>query len=269
MSSDEVNARCNDCGEDGGKIQILSKVANRETPDMPADASADTGTNVGHQLTPGISKKRRVSFMTGFAKAIHEIPDRNEYVEKNIKDDLFYGDADYERFRASEQRRYDKMVAKKLQKMVMEKMQPNINEAVASGATLQDIEAMVPKTHDEMVAYLGGEESIRQLVQESSFSKLNGTKETPNPLATKSNDDGSKETEINNEDQKAIDNEVMEILSPNARKRAIRSSRSSIQISPRNKSIGGSILPLSEIEADAAAITEEFMAIAAEEDEAK
>ena len=153
--------------------------------------------------------------------------------------------------------------------MVMEKMQPNINEAVASGATLQDIEAMVPKTHDEMVAYLGGEESIRQLVQESSFSKLNGTKETPNPLATKSNDDGSKETEINNEDQKAIDNEVMEILSPNARKRAIRSSRSSIQISPRNKSIGGSILPLSEIEADAAAITEEFMAIAAEEDEAK
>ncbi len=149
----------------------------------------------------------------------------------------------------------------------MEKMQPSINEAVASGATLQDIEAMVPKTHDEMVAYLGGEESIRQLVQESSFSKLNGKKETPQSLTAKSNDHGSKESEINNEDQKAIENEVMEILSPNTRKRTIRSSRSSIQITPRSKGLGGKILPLSEIESDAAAASEDFMSIAAEEDD--
>lgn len=241
-----------------------------ENDNLPADSTADpttdTRTMVGHQLTPGISKKRRVSFMTGFAKAIHEIPDRNEYVEKNIKDDLFYGDADYERFRASEQRRYDKVVAKKLQKMVMEKMQPAINEAVANGATLQDIEAMVPKTHDEMVAYLGGEQSIRQLVQESNFSKLNGKKEMQKSSAAKNTGKGENEAEIKSEDLKAIDNEVMDILSPNVRKRTIRSSRSSIKIQPRGNGIRGSILPLSELEAAAAEAADECVAMAAQND---
>lgn len=144
-------------------------------------------------------KRRRVSFRVGFTSEIFEIAPLTEYCrdhDKNgsgsctcnynndsrndtnddasrqrrqqgcthetiLKEDLFYSDADYARFRASEQKRYEKMIAKKVQKMVHEKLQPEINKAVAAGATLEDIEAMVPKNHEEMVAYLGGRENLR------------------------------------------------------------------------------------------------------------
>jgi len=119
-------------------------------------------------------KRRKVSFKVGFTGDIFEIP-HNDYDTQNTKNDLFYSDADYDRFKASEQKRYNKLVAKKIQQMVHEKMQPAINEAVANGATLEDIEAMVPKTHAQMVAYLGGEKTIMKTAAvANAFGGLGG-----------------------------------------------------------------------------------------------
>jgi len=88
----------------------------------------------------------------------------------NIRQELFYSDDDYKRFRANEERRYQKMIAKKLQKMVREKLQPTINEAVAHGATLEDVEAMMPRTHEEMMAILNDGTSNNNNNGESSLS---------------------------------------------------------------------------------------------------
>lgn len=155
--------------------------------------------NRGATVQTAAPKRRRVSFRAGFTSEIFEIAplteycrdhdkngsgscsckynndgrnDNNDYASRQrrqqgcthetiLKEDLFYSDADYARFRASEQKRHEKMIAKKVQKMVHEKLRPEINKAVAAGATLEDIEAMVPKNHEEMVAYLGGRENLR------------------------------------------------------------------------------------------------------------
>lgn len=140
-------------------------------PDTPQKATADTSKYEHEEEC--VAKKRSVTFNDSSFEEIIEIPSLMEFNGPNdttsIKDDLFYSDADYTRFRANEQRRYNKMVTKRLQQMVQEKMQPKINEAVASGATLEDIEAMVPKTQAEMVEYLGGQENINAAIQASSF----------------------------------------------------------------------------------------------------
>lgn len=132
---------------------IMTSIGDGETHNAASAARQSPNTN----------KRRKVSFHVGFATDVHEIPPLTEYDKNdddpddyNIMTDLFYNDADYERFRTNEQRRYDKMVAKKIQRMVQDKMQGQINEAVAQGATLEDVEAMMPKTHEEMVAILGG-----------------------------------------------------------------------------------------------------------------
>jgi len=282
----DINA--NRFAEDGEKLQTSSDDSKKRSIDIPSDLNAnddvnddinDCGEMGNPPTTLGGTKKRRVSFMVGFANSVHHIPDRNEYDAENIKSDLFYSDADYERFRLSEQRRYDKMVAKRLQKMVMEKIQPSINEAVANGATLEDIEAMVPKTHEEMVAYMGGAESLRKMLEESSFSKLNN-KETKTIRSARSSiaktvptlPSESNENEVENntiEENKVIEENVNEnkqdvnnVLGTTRSKRTIRSSRSSIEISGRNK--GGR---LSNAETDAAAASEEFMAMNAEEED--
>jgi hypothetical protein len=202
-------------------------------------------------------KKRRVSLTVGFADydAVIEIPHRNDYEADNVvKEDLFYGDADYLRFRASEQKRYDKLVTKRLHAMVMEKMQPIINEKVASGATLEDIEAMVPKTHADMIAYLGLTKKSKQQLSggggPSSFGGLNGrstNKTKPNqqqepqqPKTIRKSRSSIQSTETqtpSTNPQSASDTHP---------KRTIRSSRSSIEIItkattrvPRNKKGGG------------------------------
>jgi hypothetical protein len=141
------------------------------------------------------------------------------------------------------------MVAKKIQKLVMEKMQPEINEAVANGATLEDIEAMIPKTHDEMVAYLGGTESLRGLIEASSFGRLNKDSNNNNHNESESESNQKKSIRASRSSIQAttkrlsatqsdaeleMDNESAAFSKPEAitdnRKRTIRSSRSSIQI---------------------------------------
>ena len=312
----DIDAQSNSYNDDKEKQKMTSDVSEKKGMNVPPDADADadadaddiTGADVETkvnadnetnicrveeeenptQLTSGVSKKRRVSFLTGFAKAIYDIPNRNEYDETNIKDDLFYGDADYDRFRASEQRRYEKLVAKKLQKMVMEKMQPSINEAVVNGATLEDIEAMVPKTHAEMVAYMGGEENIRRLVEESSFSKLSSKEEkqelirssgssmgksTTTTTTTPRNSNNGSDNETKNDTEHSNENENMgkevENVRATTRKRTIRSSRSSIHIPSRNTDVGGREASLSNAEADAVTASEEFMAMIAEGEDQK
>jgi len=283
MSSD-TGSDVNRNAENDETLSSASDDSKRRRISIPSDPSIDADVPVNDdtndceeentQITPGGTKKRRVSFVAGFNEEVHQIPDLNEYDTENIKDDLFYSDADYERFRASEQRRYDKMVAKRLQKMVMEKIQPSINEAVANGATLEDIEAMVPKTHEEMVAYMGGQENIRKLLEESSFSKLNKNEEKPKTIrssrssivaksAPTLSSDIENEVENNVSDENESNNKKAEnkVLAT-TRKRTIRSSRSSIEITSKN--MAGR---LSNAEADAAAASQELMAMIAEEDE--
>jgi len=156
---------------DGDGDHNCSKDDIHTNPDTPQKATADTSKDEHEEEC--VAKKRSVTFNDRSFEEIFEIPNLMEFNGPNdttsIKDDLFYSDADYTRFRANEQRRYNKMVTKRLQQMVQEKMQPKINEAVASGATLEDIEAMVPKTQAEMVEYLGGQENINAAIQASSF----------------------------------------------------------------------------------------------------
>lgn len=252
----------------GNKKKNRTKTASRMRSSSadPTVAANDTTANETDEQQPpppktslvvaNKMKKRRVSLTVGFADydAVLEIPHRNDYEADNIvKEDIFYVDADYMRFRASEQKRYDKLLTKRLQAMVMEKMQPIINEKVANGATLEDIEAMVPKTHADMIAYLGlTKKSKRQLSGgggPSSFGGLNG-----------SSNGGSKKTKTKQQQQqqphKTIRNSRSSIRSietttnPQSAsdtdtdlKRSIRSSRSSIEIitkMPPRKNNGGS-----------------------------
>jgi hypothetical protein len=112
---------------------------------------------------------------------------------------------------------------------------------------------MIPKTHDEMVAYLGGTESLRGLIEASSFGRLNKDSNNNN------NNHNESESESESNQKKSIrasrssiqattkrlsatqsdaelemDNESAAFSKPEAitdnRKRTIRSSRSSIQI---------------------------------------
>ena len=252
------------------------------TPDAEdAEGGEDNKDEEEKPPTP-LTKKRKVSFKVGFTEAVHEIPNRTEYEKENLKEDLFYLDADYERFRASEQKRHDKLVAKKIQKMVMEKMQPTINEAVANGATLEDIEAMVPKTHEEMVSYLGGEESIRRSVDASNFSKLHGKETNQETLRTSRSsisirknrtaapsDNNTSSSDLGNENETELQKESkpepesQPETPTTARKRTIRCSRDSIQIKYRNTRYSaeddGWGSPMSDAAAEAAAASEELI----------
>jgi len=261
----------------GNKKKNRTKTASRmrsSSADPTVAANETTANETDEQQPPppktslvvaNKMKKRRVSLSVGFADydAVIEIPHRNDYEADNIvKEDIFYVDADYMRFRASEQKRYDKLLTKRLQAMVMEKMQPIINEKVASGATLEDIEAMVPKTQADMIAYLGlTKKSKRQLSGgggPSSFGGLNG-----------SSNGGSKKTKQQQQQQphKTIRNSRSSIQSTETTtnpqsasdtdlKRTIRSSRSSIEIitkMPPRKNDGGSRRKPSVLEAAAIA----------------
>ena len=133
-------------------------------------------------------KRRRVSFHTDCTTKIFEIPLLAEYDDEDsngggsIRNVLFYSQSDYDRFKASEQRRNEKMIAKKLQKLVQEQMQPRINEAVANGATLEDIEAMMPKTHEEMVAMLGYNPSVARCGPHNPENHTAGSSRCPNAV---------------------------------------------------------------------------------------
>lgn len=210
------------------------------------DSEIDTDTDTFKEAerdetiaTSVVAKRRRVSFKVGFSETeIIEI----EHDVDGIKDKLYYGDDDYDRFRASELKRYNKMVAKKLQKMVQEKIQPEINDAVANGATLEDIEAMVPQTHEEMVAYLGGEEKIRALVGVCFGSQLNGKDKSKETIRSSASPETTKTVPSIGEDAPTTDEDpdIAIAINPNEdpnsntdnnpKSGSIRTSRSSIHI---------------------------------------
>jgi len=230
---------------------------------------ADHGNNAPEFQTESVvTKRRRVSFKTGFTDSVYEIPHRIEYSENNLMEQLFYSDSDYQRFRASEEKRYEKMVMKKLQKMVMEKMQPTINDAVANGATLQDIEAMVPKTREEMIAYLGDDKNVGEVVEAASFGKVvdsvHARKLQRNQPAETSSETNKTIIPSSDEDNNNKSGGNEEPISP---KRTIRNTRSSIQISPlqngRKATIGIQLPTLTEAAAEAMEASEQL--IAAEE----
>jgi hypothetical protein len=78
-----------------------------------------------------------------------------ERCDPEQKDELFYNKSDFARFQQDEQRRYDRMMMKKIQKMVHEQMADQISHARAQGATEEEIDAMMPQTPEEIFAVLG------------------------------------------------------------------------------------------------------------------
>jgi hypothetical protein len=78
-----------------------------------------------------------------------------ERCDPEQKEKLFYNKSDFARFQQDEQRRYDRMMMKKMQKMVQEQMSDQIAHARDQGATEEDIEAMMPQTPEEIFALLG------------------------------------------------------------------------------------------------------------------
>ena len=155
--NDTDMASCDTSDETQGTVSLSS---------LSSSSSSSTATTTS--TTPSTTfKRRKVSFHADYTTDIYVLPsltdyddddddyeERNDDNNNNDRTELFWSDDDYKRFRTNEQKRYQKMFAKKLQRMVQERMQPRINEAVANGASLNDIEAMMPKTHEEMLAVL-------------------------------------------------------------------------------------------------------------------
>lgn len=95
---------------------------------------------------------RLVSFHDSLTTFIHNIPRRTpEEIEA-----LFYNRDDFADFQAKEQRRYDKMMAKRIQDMVQEAMKDKLEAAYARNATPEEIDAMMPQTTEEIFSLLGG-----------------------------------------------------------------------------------------------------------------
>lgn len=98
------------------------------------------------------SRPRSVSFHEPLTTSIHCIPLRSP--EETA--DLFYNRQDFAAFQADEQRRYDKMMMKRIQQMVQEAMKDELEAAYARNATPEEIEAMMPQTTEEIFSLLGG-----------------------------------------------------------------------------------------------------------------
>lgn len=151
-----------------------------------SSSSSSFDTTATQQVSPAVvrsPKRRKVCFPAEYVHDVYEIPSLSEYRKEETDPDdysiwnaLFYNDADYKRFRASEEKRHHKMISKKVQKMVQEKMQPSINQAVANGATLEDIEAMMPKTHEEMMSILG--DDYKEKLPPAAFAAAFGEMDT-------------------------------------------------------------------------------------------
>lgn len=98
------------------------------------------------------SVERRARWKDDIVTSVVEVPVWDE----EMKSTLFYNKMDYHEFQEAEQRRYDKMMMKKIQKMVYEKMGPQLQEALDRGATPEEIEAMMPQTTEDIFSLLGG-----------------------------------------------------------------------------------------------------------------
>ncbi|KAG7367460.1 hypothetical protein IV203_030131 [Nitzschia inconspicua] len=95
---------------------------------------------------------RSVSFHEPLTTTIHFIPLRSP--EETAE--LFYNREDFADFQAKEQRRYDKMMMKRIQEMVQEAMKDQLEAAYARNATPEEIDAMMPQTTEEIFLLLGG-----------------------------------------------------------------------------------------------------------------
>lgn len=110
------------------------------------------GEKSGHASNGVDDQLRLVSFHEPLTTSIHNIPRRSpEEIEA-----LFYNRDDFADFQAKEQRRYDKMMATRIQDMVQEAMKDKLEAAYARNATPEEIDAMMPQTTEEIFSLLGG-----------------------------------------------------------------------------------------------------------------
>ena len=124
--------------------------------DPETNEHKSTGSCDDDEIVPSGRTRRRVSFMENLTTATIEVP----AIEPEQKGELFYNKTDFARFHQDEQRRFDKMMMKKIQKMVEEKMADQLAEAYARGASPEEIAAMMPQTPEEIFALLGGDSAI-------------------------------------------------------------------------------------------------------------
>jgi hypothetical protein len=97
-------------------------------------------------------RPRTISFQHPLTTATHNIPLRT--TEENAE--LFYQRQDFAFFQAKEQQRYDRMMMKRIQEMVTEAMKDELEAAHARNATPEEIDAMMPRTTEEIFKLLGG-----------------------------------------------------------------------------------------------------------------
>jgi hypothetical protein len=111
-------------------------------------------------LSPQRLRRRRrrkvVSFPSELTTSIYEIPKRT--VEENTE--LFYNTDDFMKFQTNEQRRYDKMMAKRTQQLVEEAMKDQLHAAYERNATPEEIDAIMPQTTEEIFNLIGGFEAL-------------------------------------------------------------------------------------------------------------
>jgi hypothetical protein len=177
------------------------------------DGSGDLiSSSINERKTATVRKQ--TSWHEELTTEIIEIP----RVEEEMMTSLFYNKQDFQKFQQDEQRRYDKKMMKQIQGMIRDIMADQLAEATESGATPEELEAMMPQTTEEIFAMLGSlpaasmplppkalpkEETLRphhSVVEESLVVKPQVDETMPseevNPLQQQEEDlEESKETE--------------------------------------------------------------------------
>jgi len=160
--------------DDGVEDVVMMNYSNSNFIDCSQRPSASSSTTTAVGITEGRgeegtvnttsklnNKRRKVSFRDGVATTdVYEIPsiaDAYQLECPEIFNILFYNDTDYARFRCAEQKRYDKMIAKKIQRLVREKMKQQIEEALQRNVAPDEIEKMMPQSYAEIVNILGSD----------------------------------------------------------------------------------------------------------------
>jgi hypothetical protein len=162
---------------DCGTTAFLSE----EQRDLPEDVDCIDGSDDRPSL---------VSFHEPLTTAIHCIPLRSP--EESTE--LFYSRQDFATFQANEQRRYDKMMMKRIQEMVQEAMKDDLEAAYARNATPEEIDAMMPQTTEEIFSLLGGISALDMPKPPSAV------KAEPRYQSTSDFTDGAGEAESSNPD---------------------------------------------------------------------
>ena len=86
----------------------------------------------------------------------------NDDVVKINKSQVYYTDEDYKRFKLAEQKRYNKMISKKIQQCVRNKLKKEIDEYRIKNPNNNNIDEeieryVLPQSYEEIVTLLGGD----------------------------------------------------------------------------------------------------------------